>query len=190
MAGVWWSGFQVTTGIRQGCPLSPLLFVLVTEPFNRELGRLSAHCGYRAFADDLALVAGGGPNIWRAAKRLFDEFARASGLHLNLAKSVVLPLWDWRLDAAKAVWQREVPEWASMRVAHSGTYLGFQVGPLAADATWEVPLRRFKEAILSWEGHGLGMHLTVLAYNVFIFPRLLYAAQLHGVCAEWPKIER
>ena len=76
-----------------------------------------------------------------------------------------------------------------MRVAHSGTYLGFEIGPSAADTSWSTRIRRFKESLLRWLGHAPGMHLSILAYNTYVFPKLLYVAQLYGSSPAWPPLE-
>jgi len=103
LAGCWWAGFPITAGIQQGCPFSPLLYVLVTEPFNRQLDVLDDSRGRCTFADDLAFVGARGSRAWPRLRRLFQELAAASGLHLNLSKTVLIPLWTWQRAAAEAV---------------------------------------------------------------------------------------
>ena len=85
--------FEVTAGIRQGCPLSPLLYVLATELFNQQLDQVGPRRGRGSYADDLALVVEGGPPVWREVRQLFLELAATSGLCFNLRKSVIIPLW-------------------------------------------------------------------------------------------------
>ena len=100
---------------------------------------------------------------------------------------MVIPLWDWRLDSAtaEAEWQQQVPGWAGMRVAHSGTYLGYEIGPAAAAKSSQGPVTKFKEAVLAWAGGAEGLHLTTLAYNIYIIPKLSHVAQLHGQQNDW-----
>jgi len=49
--------FLVQSGVRQGCPMSPVLFALALDPFLEHLRRhLPADCMVRAYADDRAVV--------------------------------------------------------------------------------------------------------------------------------------
>ena len=52
-----YKGFTVTRGVRQGCPLSPVMFVLVVDIMLRALQRDAGLCA-RAFADDIGAVTG------------------------------------------------------------------------------------------------------------------------------------
>ncbi|CAK0856475.1 unnamed protein product [Prorocentrum cordatum] len=116
-----------------------------------------------------------------------DGEPQASGLHLNLQKSVVIPLWEWPLDAAAQEWSNRMPEWSSMLVSHSGSYLGFQVG--AGEDAWAAPVKKFRETVIAWAERGWGMCLTVLAYNTYILVKLMYVARLQGCFKDWPATE-
>lgn len=95
---------SVTSGIRQGCPLAPLLFVIALDPLHRSLLACRhfdgvvlktteqsfelKNCGY---ADDTAVYCGDVKQIEHALCAL-DAFSSVSGLHVNRGKSIVLPL--------------------------------------------------------------------------------------------------
>ena len=80
---------DILRGVKQGCPLSPLLFIIAYEPLLFKLSRMEGFSPY-AFADDLALFVDSMSTI-APALSLISVFSVVSGLGFNKEKSVALP---------------------------------------------------------------------------------------------------
>ncbi|DAZ99148.1 TPA: hypothetical protein N0F65_010232 [Lagenidium giganteum] len=99
------SRLAVTRGIRQGCPLAPLRFILALNPLYQRLCsdrainglmRTPSSLGNHAitvsgFADDTALYLRDAPSV-RRAMAVLDHFGEESGLVINRSKSIVIRL--------------------------------------------------------------------------------------------------
>ena len=96
-------GFDITAGIRQGCPLSPLLFALVIDIVLRRIQRLLPDATVRAFADDIAIVLPDVEHAMPTLEGIFEDLADIAGLGLHLAKCVLIPLWPTSNDLVKQV---------------------------------------------------------------------------------------
>lgn len=92
-------------GVRQDCPLSPLLYVLTAEVFTANLRANPCIRGLALpgagsiwpiaqYADDTSLILSSDGAI-KAAFEAFTKFEKASGSKLNLAKSKGLWLGRW-----------------------------------------------------------------------------------------------
>ena len=94
--------FSSSRGIRQGCSLSPYFFVIVSNVLFRLLNSavLNGRIGYHplcmsiklthlSFADDIMVFTNGSPESLEGTIAVFDEFARISGLCVNIANSTV-----------------------------------------------------------------------------------------------------
>ena len=116
-------GFDMKSGIRQGCPLSPLLFVVVVDSLLRHIQGTLPSATTRAYADDIGLVTEDFMRDLPQLKQIFDRFHRVSGLQLNLPKTAIIPLGDVGPEALRSL-VKEVVHQAS----HHGS-------PLPEDAS-------------------------------------------------------
>jgi len=86
-------GFDIEAGIRQGCPLSPLIFALVVDILLRRIQKHLPDCTVRAFADDVAVVVKDVHRDMPILRKIFHDFGQISNLELNMPKCVLIPLW-------------------------------------------------------------------------------------------------
>ncbi|XP_062115688.1 uncharacterized protein LOC133829876 [Humulus lupulus] len=94
--------FKGKKGLRQGDPISPLLFVLIMEYLTRRLQLAALDPSFRfhpmckslklvnlCFADDLIIFCKGTQSAVCSLKIALDDFSLATGLTINLAKSQI-----------------------------------------------------------------------------------------------------
>ena len=89
----WASGFfEIQRGVRQGCPLSPYLFVLSVEVLAKAIRENKSIKGIfvnsreiklSQYADDTTLLLDGTKESLSASFKMLDDFYEVSGLKLN-----------------------------------------------------------------------------------------------------------
>ena len=91
--------FKIERGVRQGCPLSPYLFVLSVEVLASAIRRDPSVKGISIsqneiklsqFADDTTLILGGSQDTLEASLDVIGKISKIFGLRLNNKKTEVL----------------------------------------------------------------------------------------------------
>ena len=96
-----WSGgfFELGRGVRQGCPLSPYIFILCVEVLatairrDNEIKGISVgnvECKISQFADDTTMILDGSQVSLERSFALLDSFGQLPGLRVNCEKTEVL----------------------------------------------------------------------------------------------------
>ena len=87
---------QIEQGTRQGCPLSPLLFILVLEILNKQIRDNEAIKGLKirgeefkllAYADDLAIILENPLENLEGLLEVIENFRQVAGFKVNYQKT-------------------------------------------------------------------------------------------------------
>ena len=168
-----------TRGVKQGDPLSALLFILTIEPLGN---LLRSHEEYGVclnddhtatsmfFADDSTLLGSSITNL-HAQLELVDEYCKGSGAQLNLSKSVLLALNRNRtcpsLPGVHVLGQTETVK-----------YLGIPFGqsPVAADLVTFLD-ERFYDGFKLWYRRARTLRGRLLVAQTMVLSRLWHYTQ-------------
>ena len=97
--------FRIEKSVRQGCPLSMVLFVIFQEPFYRMLKAKTSKFGLRlpngllisvfGYADDTSVIVSNDKGIVECYK-IIKKYENATGARLNLGKTSILGAGKWK----------------------------------------------------------------------------------------------
>ena len=174
--------FSLSRGARQGCPLSPLLYVLVSEVLAVNIrsnpritgislpGHFTPLSPISQYADDTSLIVDTNDAI-KACFETYSLYEKGSGSKLNQSKSKGLWLgaWNGRLDPPVAL------EWSSIKIKVLGVFLG--PGNLEED-NWRPRITAVENALASSKQRVLSFHGRALIINALALSRIWYVASL------------
>ncbi|KAF1319820.1 reverse transcriptase, partial [Globisporangium splendens] len=177
--------YNVTSGIRQGCPLAPLLFILALEVLYRKIEASdeihgvelqAAGCATEVrlggYADDTTIYLSDPKDI-SAVFAILDKYGAASGLRANRHKSAVLPLNKEYSSTEESVSDIHVLQ----REEHC-RYLGIQVGQTPSNASnWSkcIQALRVRLRLARLKTHSVAQRAAVA--SAVIIPKVLYVAR-------------
>lgn len=154
--------FQSSRGLRQGCPLSSYLFILMAESFScaldhkRRTGLITCikyedgvkNINHSQFADDTLLIGGASVIIARRFKALLDKYMRYSGGMINYLKSCI---YGWHASAQTLHNISNVFGVPCKLNWDHFNYLGMlvSIGPTRAEI-WDTTLDKLKRKVQLW----------------------------------------
>jgi ribonuclease HI len=155
------SFFKSERGLRQGCPLSPYLFILIMEGLSLLLsksftdhhisGIKVSNCikiVHLMFVDDVLLLTKADLAEWLVIQDVLQLFCSVSGLSINYSKSSV---HYWGLTDAELLLLKDSIPFTFINLSEGFNYLGFQLkmgASSSGDWRWLVAL--FERRIGFW----------------------------------------
>lgn len=119
--------FKPSKGVRQGCPLSPYLFIPLAEILAHKIRQDPELKGIKLFgnevklslfADDTNIFSADLGSVQRALK-IVDAFGKIAGLCLNVKKTKAIWLGKWAKSTSSPLgmkWMRTQDTWRSLLV--------------------------------------------------------------------------
>ena len=161
------SFFRPSRGVRQGCPLSPLLYVLSIEVLAecirkspRITGVTIPHsmdpCKCSGYADDTTVAVTNDESI-EETFNVYNKFERASGARLNRGKSKGMWAGSWkdRQDTPYGLqWVKQLPLLGAT----------FSVGDYSTP-TWEPAVSNLESRLSAWAGRQLSFQGKTVVIN-------------------------
>lgn len=164
---------HVRRGVKQGCPLSPLLFNVIVDTILFFIGKYNGVLT-RAFADDIGCMFDD-ITLIQDVIRVINGYCDASDSEINQSKTIILCSTDFP-DGVQEFLRKT--SWPNIVFKDRGKYLGVLFGKTVtvADIFFEA-LSKFKARLAEFQMVPLSLQHRILATNVFLLPIFSYLYQ-------------
>lgn len=175
--------FKIEKGTRQGCPLSPLLFIMVLEVIANRIREADNVRGIRigkkefklkAYADDLVLTVENPVDSAGRVIELLEDFGRLSGFRLNRKKTKSLVKNMTEQD------KTNLEEKTGIQIVNKVKYLGIWLSPKninLVEDNYNKVWQDIRKDIDTWHRLKLSWTGRMSAIKMCILPRLLFLFQ-------------
>ena len=125
------SCFKIERGVRQGCPLSPYLFVLSVEVLANAIRRDPSIKGisisqneikWSQYADDTTLILDGSQDTLEASLDDIEKFSKISGLRLTNKKAEALWIGS-KVRSSEHLFPEKDFKWQEFKIKTLGVWL-------------------------------------------------------------------
>eukprot|EP00253_Pinus_taeda_P027195 PITA_27195 len=180
--------FKAKRGIRQGCPLSPYLYIILAEALSRKLeakrligaipglksSNRTSSLNHALFADDSILLGGASTRIAKAFDKVIKNYCKVSGALVNVNKSEVFS-WNTDQQALSAIANtlgfKGHSHWEKIK------YLGLPIiSGVNKRSLWTDIICKFKSKISKWGGHWLNKGGKVILIKSQLSSLIIYQA--------------
>ena len=189
--GFFTDEIPLKSGVRQGCPLSPLLYVLVIEILALQMRANPNIVGFSVngekiisshYADD-AVIKITQNRCFKEVYKELQDYERASGAKINFSKSRGLWLGRWR-DRTDDPFDhfysnpRECIKWTNKNVKYLGIYVGNDNPALK---TFSEIIPRLKRGLNFWKPLKLPLLAKSRVIEIYHASKLWYATNFYSL---------
>ena len=182
--------FPISRSMRQGCPVSPLIFILQAEPLacairkNRNIigfplprskddNRDPVQVKINAYVDDAQLF-NSTENSIKESFELFERYERASGAKIHKTKTTGLYIGPWKTKTPEFT---EIT-WTNNNVKTLGVHHGYQIN---LHEIWMEKITKIKNCIQVWKSRNLSLKGKVLIIKTFLISQIGYELEMNGI---------
>lgn len=176
------TSIKIERGVKQGCPLSPLLFALCYDVLLVYLAEEDILQQF-AFADDLAIA--GGRNIISRAMVVIEAFSKATGLGINRNKTVIIKTRPFTTNDRAFF---KATSWPKVKLVQDQVYLGVLFGRNVDTAmVFMKAMEKFTKRLAEYRGvlQRRTIDHRIILVNVFLTSLFSYLMQFFIM----PKVE-
>ena len=170
--------FSINRGVRQGCPLSPYLFIICIEILSLTLQKDHDVTGIKIngkefkstmFADDATFAMDGSLKSFKKLICILDDFRSISGLKLNVNKTIILRVGSLRFTNIHHLRF----EWTSESAKTLGIIFSNDKTKLIKNNLLP-KLNDFVNCLKRWNHRKLSLMGKVTVVKTFALPKLIY----------------
>ena len=185
--GGWHSSwFPCERGVRQGCCVSPYLFLMVAEilsiklrnsedikgicicPVDKKLNKIIQ------YADDLSLFVKNETEL-ESALKIIENFTLISGLELNRQKSIVLPIGGYQHNEDTSLDVKWLKPNECIKVL--GIYFSGIKEASRIDLNWKPKIEKMMQIVNRWNKREISLYGRIILCKTFLLSQINYVMQ-------------
>lgn len=185
------SYFNISRSRRQGCPISPLIYILQAEPLACAIRNNNNIIGFplpnpnseekletklSAYVDDSQFFNSTESSIKECFK-VFEKFENASGAKIHKTKTTAMYIGPWKTKEPEF---KQIT-WTNKYVKTLGIYHGYQI---KQQEVWLEKIKKIKNCIQIWKARDLTLKGKILVIKTLLVPQIAYEVEMKAT----PKI--